>query len=383
LFLIALPGQFLFGVTTMTMSAVLTTFLFGVIYYALTGTYFFFDSYIPIAVFLGMHLLFTDPSTSPRSESGRIVFGMVYGLANVVLYALLGGLGIPRFYDKLLPVPLMNLSVRFIDRVVPRAVARFDPARLGTGLAPRQRNLAYIGIWGAAFTMLYAVDGVGDNHPGHRVPFWQTACAEDRLNGCKNLGVMVDLYCRDGSGWACNELGVLEHAGKIDSRGGAAKHFQRGCALRFPAACDNARRLELGTESPQGAEPRLADYPVVLRTGKGPLPDTTEFQLFRRACDQGWAQGCVDLGGAFLMGNGTERDPAKALALFEGACTGGSATACSNLGLMHYTGDGVTTDKEKGLTLLERACSLGFSSACRWYEENRASPDGSREGSGL
>ena len=65
LFLVALPGQFLFGVTTMTMSAVLTTYLFGLAYYAATGTYFFFDSYIPIAVFLGMHLLFTDPSTRP------------------------------------------------------------------------------------------------------------------------------------------------------------------------------------------------------------------------------------------------------------------------------------------------------------------------------
>ena len=37
LFLVALPGQFLFGVTTMTMSAVLTTYLFGLAYYALSG----------------------------------------------------------------------------------------------------------------------------------------------------------------------------------------------------------------------------------------------------------------------------------------------------------------------------------------------------------
>src|SRR5262249_49328689 len=60
LFLIGLPGQFLFGVTSMTMSAVVATYLFGVLYYAATGIYFFYDSYIPIAVFLGMHLLFTD-----------------------------------------------------------------------------------------------------------------------------------------------------------------------------------------------------------------------------------------------------------------------------------------------------------------------------------
>ena len=56
--------------TSMTMSAVVTTYLFGRMYFAVTGIYFFYDSYIPIAVFLGMHLLFNDPSTSPRTEWG-------------------------------------------------------------------------------------------------------------------------------------------------------------------------------------------------------------------------------------------------------------------------------------------------------------------------
>ena len=70
LFLIGLPGQLFFGVTSMTMSAVVSTYVFGRLYFAATGIYFFYDSYIPIAVFLGMHLLFNDPSTSPRTELG-------------------------------------------------------------------------------------------------------------------------------------------------------------------------------------------------------------------------------------------------------------------------------------------------------------------------
>src|SRR6266436_6269757 len=107
LFLIGLPGQLFFGVTAMTMSAVLTTYLFGLLYYAATGIYFFYDSYIPIAVFLGMHLLFTDPSTSPRSELGRILFGMAYGLSTVALYQLLGSAGLPTFVDKLMQVPIL------------------------------------------------------------------------------------------------------------------------------------------------------------------------------------------------------------------------------------------------------------------------------------
>ena len=115
--LAAFPGQALFGGTPMTLSAAVTMYLFGLLHFASTGTYFFVDSYIPIAVFLGMHLLFTDPSTSPQSERGRLVFGALYALSVVGLYAVLARLGVPTFYDKLLAVPLLNLMVTVIDCV--------------------------------------------------------------------------------------------------------------------------------------------------------------------------------------------------------------------------------------------------------------------------
>ena len=179
LFLVGLPGQLLFGVTTMTMSAVLTTYLFGLAYYAATGTYYFFDSYIPIAVFLGMHLLFTDPSTSPRTELGRLIFGALYGLTAVALYAILTDMGVPSFYDKLLQVPLLNLSIQAIDRFARMpAMAAFDPSRLGKALVGRRRNAAYISVWATAFAAMYAVQGVGDTHRGQFLPFWQQACDE-------------------------------------------------------------------------------------------------------------------------------------------------------------------------------------------------------------
>jgi Na+-translocating ferredoxin:NAD+ oxidoreductase RnfD subunit len=89
-----------------------TTYAFGLAYNAATGIYFFYDSYIPIAVFLGMHLLFTDPSTSPRTELGRLIFGVLYGASTIVLYQLLGTMGLPTYFDKLLQVPVLNLSIR-------------------------------------------------------------------------------------------------------------------------------------------------------------------------------------------------------------------------------------------------------------------------------
>ncbi len=152
IFLIGLPGQYLFGVTAMTMSAVGTVFLFGFGHQLVFGTPFFVDAYVPAAVFLGMHLLFTDPSTSPRTELGRVLFGVTYGLCVVALYSLLGALGMPTFYDKLMAVPLMNLAIRRIDRLAQSpALAWLDPARVGRALAPRRRHLAYIAVWALVF----------------------------------------------------------------------------------------------------------------------------------------------------------------------------------------------------------------------------------------
>ena len=244
LFLIGLPGQFFFGVTTMTMSAVRDDVSCSAsLYFAVTGIYFFYDSYIPIAVFLGMHLLFTDPSTSPRTELGRIIFGALYGLSTVVLYQLLGSAGMPTFYDKLLQVPLLNLSVKLIDRVArSESLRAFDPAALGRWLTPRQRNLAYMSIWAVVFAVMSAAQGVGDSHPGQWLPFWRQACDEARAYACPYLADLQQTFCDRGSGWACNDFGVPRRSGIAISRA-AADAFQKGCELGFPTGCTNRDRL--------------------------------------------------------------------------------------------------------------------------------------------
>src|SRR5439155_286260 len=117
------------------MLAVMPTYLFGLAYYRATGVYFFFDSYIPISVFFGMHLLFTDPSTAPRTELGRMIFGSLYGLGNVALYYVLHSAGVPEFYDKLLPVPILNVMIQLIDRAAgSELLRRFDPSGFGRSL---------------------------------------------------------------------------------------------------------------------------------------------------------------------------------------------------------------------------------------------------------
>ena len=300
LFLVGLPGQFFFGVTSMTMSAVVTTYLFGLLYFAATGIYFFYDSYIPIAVFLGMHLLFTDPSTSPRTELGRIIFGALYGLSTVALYQLLGSAGMPTFYDKLLQVPLLNLSIKGIDRVArSRLLRAFDPAALGRSLAPRQRHLAYMSIWAIVFAVMSAAQGVGDSHPGQWLPFWRQACQDGRPYACPYLADLQVNFCDQGSGWACNEAGLLhialsrsgEDLRRLDAVG-AAEPFKRGCGLGFTAACENLRTMLTGGVSRASRRPTLEDYPIILRGSKGQITDREPSALYALACDEGWPDTC-------------------------------------------------------------------------------------------
>ena len=302
LFLVALPGQYLFGVASMTMSAVLATYLFGLAYFAATGVYFFYDSYIPIAVFLGMHLLFTDPSTAPRTELGRICFGVFYGLSTVVLYVVLGRAGVPTFYDKLLFVPILNLSVQLLDQVGRfRWLSRFDPVKLvgDDRVTPRKLNLIYVGLWALTFSVMSAAQGVGDRHPGQWVPFWQSACNDGRPHACSYLANIQFIFCRSGSAWACNEAGILHvqltETAEDETRRDpleASVFFERGCERGFETACQNFDTLHTSLGPFEHASPTLQDYPIILRGTKGPIIDHSPKSLYERACGQGWNDTC-------------------------------------------------------------------------------------------
>lgn len=304
LFLIGLPAAFFFGVASMTMSAVIAAYAFSRIYFGMTGIYFFYDSYIPIAVFLGMHLLFNDPSTSPRTELGRIIYGALYGLSTAGLYQLLGSMGMPTFYDKLLQVPILNLSIKGIDRLArSKLLSRFDPGALGRSMLPRRRNLVYMSIWAGVFAILSGVQGVGDNHPGQWLPFWRQACMDGRAYACPYLADMDQRYCDNGSGWACNEAGLMDIAlsrsGEDQRRLDPAKSaapFRRGCDLGLATACRNLAVLNSGAGSYAATQPKLEDYPIILRGSKGEIEEREPAKLYALACKEGWPGTCGTAG---------------------------------------------------------------------------------------
>ena len=288
IFLVALPGQILFGVARMTMAAVVTMYAISELYFGSTGTYLFFDAHIPVPVFLGMHLLFTDPSTSPRTELGRFMFGVLYALGTAAFFVILSSIGAPTFYDKLLPLPLMNLAVRGIDRLAAwKPLAALDPARIGRTLRPRLRNLAYVSIWAAIFVTLRAAGGIGDDHPGQFLPVWEEACEAGSARACNYALFRKFNYCVNGSGWGCNEWGIqLAELGRP-----AEPAFQRACELGFAPGCENANRAVMSADALARGRPRLEDLPIILK-GKRPIEERAPAALYALACEQGWPGTC-------------------------------------------------------------------------------------------
>ncbi len=290
--LIGLVVMYFFSITLIAGSAAVVLFGASWVYSAATGVPYFIDSEIPTAVFLGLHLLVTDPSTSARTPPGKLVFGVLYGLGVFVLYALLGAAGVPTFYDKLLCVPLLNLSVRGIDRVMTtwRAIQDTPLSRLGLDWEPARANLAYMAVWAAFFGIMTSAGATDATHRGDTIPFWEQACADGRRNACARLVQIESTYCGDNSGWACNELGRHYMEGKVTAAELelALGYFSRGCELRFQAGCVNL----LAPKSLSRANPRTLDLRLLLREGGRNLMEMPEPELYARACEHGWTFAC-------------------------------------------------------------------------------------------
>ena len=296
LFLIGLVVMYAFSITLVAGSAAIVLFGSSALYSAVTGVPFFIDSEIPSAVFLGLHLLVTDPSTSPRTPLGKALFGALYGTGVFVLYALLGAMGLPTFYDKLLCVPLLNLSVQRIDRLAAAIRARREAAprpegtRAPTPAGLLQANVVHMAVWALFFGAMTVSGATDGRHRGDSVPFWEQACADGRPQACARLVRIETNYCGDNAGWACNELGVHHREGTVVAADPerALEYFARACELRFQAGCVNL----LDPASTVRADPRALDLRLLLREAGPNLLDMPEPALYARACDHGWTFAC-------------------------------------------------------------------------------------------
>ncbi len=290
LFAVGLVLMYFFSITLIAGVAAAVLFTLSALYAAATGVPYFLDSEIPAAVFLGLHLLVTDPSTSARTPLGKAIFGALYGVGVFALYTLLTSVGAPTFYDKLLCVPLLNLSVKWIDGLANAIATRVPevPAFLSA-------NPVHMVAWAAVFLSMTAAGKTDGRHTGDSVPFWQQACAQNKPNACRRLLQLEATYCGDNSAWACNELGIHYREGKLVTADAtlAIANFAKACELRLHAGCMNM----LNASELRHDDPRELDLRLLLREGGQNLMQMPAVDLYARACDHGWTFACTRTAG--------------------------------------------------------------------------------------
>jgi TPR repeat protein len=375
IFLVGLVVQALFSVTLVTLTAAVALYAMNIIYTGSTGLYHFVDANIPAAVFLGLHLLVTDPATSPRTTLGKVIFGTMYGAAVFGLYDLLGWLGAPRFYDKLLCVPVLNLSVRWLDHMGDALAAWSRPLQFARLWSPRQRNLVYMTVWGMFFVMMLTTGFLSKSHPGSDPSFWRSACEAGRASSCQTWVRVLSGVCNRDSAAACDELGQAFQEGRLVPRAPreAGVSLGRACDLGLRDGCIHLQTFVQGDGREVLQEScRHGDGATCLILGSlyahglgVPQDASRAVTLFHQACTHGSAFGCGQLGASHARGEGTVVDYAKAIASFEKACQGNHALSCSHVATMYRRGIGVLRDEARARQRFQRACALGLQSACQ------------------
>jgi hypothetical protein len=381
IFVLGLIVQALFSVTLVTLSAVAALYVLNVVYTGYTGMYLLIDSNINPAVFLGLHLLVTDPATSPRKNFGRAIFGAAYGAGIFGLVGLLGGIGAPIFYDKLLCVPALNLSVRALDRASVALSAWLDrqnwaklrPLQALAAWSPQRANFGFMGIWVVLFAVMVSTGFLGGKQPGSDAAFWEKPCDAGRTEACRAEARILDVQCQHNSGGGCFTLGMLLSSGKLPREPvGAARSLGHACDLGFPSACsslvnlvktDGDRVLLQPCNGGDGAS--CFTLGSLYYDGQG-LSRNLEYAatLYQQSCTAGFTRGCGALGESYLSGEGVPRNIAKARQILESACDSGYAPGCFNVGVMHR--EGIATPKNAALAQVRfrQGCDLGYRNAC-------------------
>jgi hypothetical protein len=385
LFCLGLVVQNFFQVTLMTFAAALAMVAVNLAYTQWTGVYLFGSSNLPAAAFLGLHLLMTDPSTSPRSNVGRVLFGLGYGFGYVVAFEILGRLGAPELYAKLYPVPVLNLCVQWLDRVArgPRLGAL--ERRWTTARPAAAQNRIHMALWAATFAVLFGTGYLGGAHPGDSIPFWKRAVAEGRPDAQRKLALVAGSQAiAQGSGEAFNELGILALTGDVDAAdertrfNSAADWFAQAALRRSDAAVHNLvahflyhgarrddqelgaafKRLEALAARPESVRSRQL-LGLAFETGGGrPLDLKRALDLYRRCPDDLFAQrGVVRI--ALQPGSLVEPPPAALVRLAADA-ERGDGEACYLLAHWRNAGrDGRSAQPAPG-ELFARARAAGF-----------------------
>jgi len=389
IFACGLIVQSMFRVTLMTIAAAATLVGLNLAYTGMTGLYYFVNINFAATIFLGVHLLITDPATSPRSNVGRVLFGCGYGVGYFALFRVLEAFEVPLFWDKLLPVPILNLAVPLIERVSRAGwLGRLNRAWEGS-LTPARLNLVHMSVWAALFGTMLATGFIDAPHPGDSIPFWKQAVAEGKQHAGQSLVLAAGAQAEgQGSGAAFNELGLICMEGKLpgvqQSDSKAAEYFAAACELGNTQGCANVaiqylflreQRSEPGVQQAldrleqqcEAGTDTLACYLLAsaYETGHGrPLNFSRAIEYYRR-CGPDNVFGCKGLARIALRGIPHPRNPLTEVALtLKRAFEAGDAESGWYLAYMLHQGLGIVPDENAARAVLEACCTLGMKPAC-------------------
>lgn len=94
------------------------------------------------------------------------------------------------------------------------------------------------------------------------------------------------------------------------------------------------------------------------------------FAYFKKACQGGDIDGCLNAGKYFEDGIGVKQAYTKAAVFYTIACNGGEAYACMMLGNIYRDGKGtIEHDSQKAAGYFKQVCDFGYSVGCEQYEK--------------
>ena len=416
IFLCGVVVQYFFSVTLMTFSAAAVISLLSLAYTKVVGVYLFVDTNVPVAVFLGLHLLMTDPATTPHSSLGKTIFGGLYGAGVFVAFIILEAFGAPGFYDKLVIVPVLNLLTPLLDRLAATGLAgKFG--RWEAMVGPRKMNYGYMCGWAALFIVMLTTGFVEAPHPGNTIEYWQKATAEKRPHAKENLLALlnnfitqdVDELSRPGNtiggrewqsrerslGNLCNQEAVIYAEGKLVAADPvkAAYFFAQACEFGNSDGCANlaihylllghdvksadvSRALDSLEQScseltnTNGSYDYLVGYAYDVGRGR-PEDKTKARQYYEKGAALGDLDAVKNLARMQLNGEGGPPDHAAAAFWLQKAVDAQDGQSCLFLARLYHNGDGVPRDEQRAVALLEKACGLGVQPACVLLQQSR------------
>jgi TPR repeat protein len=287
------------------------------------------------------------------------------------------------------------------------------------GWNPKALNWAHMGLWTGIFVTMLSTNAIGNHHPGLSIAFWRKACAEQRVDACRNLRAILRDDCTDGVVSHCELLGELLEMGEITSPDPqeAGQAFSAACEGHVPDGCGHLAELARdGKGIPKNPMMAATLYALACENGYGLacVPGATMFRdgdgipadaeraasLLNTGCNTGDGAACQALAGVRGSlhddrarkcdgGDGAactalameELNPAnpngdhpEAARRLEAACRANDAAGCANLGRMRQIGDGIPRDPDGAATAFQRACTLGFKPACNEAGTPKAGP---------